>query len=65
MRFLVGKGYNAYYDPKDTAPSVKSMTQMFEVLEKYGIVKADRPVGPAMRELVHPEFVEKVLAKSR
>ena len=65
VRFLVGKGYNGYYDPKDTAPSVKSMTQMFEVLEKYGIVKAEKPVGPTMQGLVHPEFVEKVLAKAK
>ncbi len=63
VKFLVGNGYNGYFDPKDTAPTVKSMTELFDVLEKYGIVKAEGNVPAAMKELIHPEFVEKVLAR--
>lgn len=66
VKYLVGNGYNAYFDPKDTAPSVKSMTQIFELLEKYGIVsKGQGSVDAALKELVHPEFVEKVLARTK
>ena len=65
VKFLVEKGFDAYFDPKDSAPSVKSMTEIFEVLEKYGIIKAEGSVASAMKELVHPEFVEKVLARTK
>jgi sulfonate transport system substrate-binding protein len=65
IRFIVEQKYDVYFDPKDTAPSVDNMTRIFEVFEKYGILKADKPVGPVIQSLVHPEFVEQVLAKSR
>jgi ABC-type nitrate/sulfonate/bicarbonate transport system substrate-binding protein len=65
VKFLVGNGYNGYFPPNETAPSVKSMTQIFRVLEEYGIVKGDGDVDAAMKELVHPEFVEKVLARTK
>ena len=65
VRFIVEKQYDAYFDPKDSAPNVENMTRIFEVLEKYGIIKADKPIGPVIKDLVHPEFVEKVLAKSK
>jgi len=65
VKFLVGNGYNAYFPPKDTAPSAKSMTEIFRVLEKYGIVKGDGSVDKAIKEMVRPEFVEKVLARTK
>ena len=64
-RFLVEQKYDVYFDPKDSAPSVATMTGLFEVLEKYGILKADKPIGPVLKALVHPEFVEQVLAKAK
>lgn len=63
VRFLVSKGFNAYFDPKDSLPSVKSMTEIFQALEKYGIIKAEGSVDAAIQQLVHPEFVTKVLAR--
>jgi len=65
VRFLAERKYDVYFDPKDTAPSVATMTGLFEVLEKYGILKADKPIGPVLKALVHPEFVEQVLAKAK
>ena len=61
VKFLVGQGFNAYYDTKDTAPSAAALTTLFQTLEKYEILKSDRPIGPAMQSIAHPEFVEKVL----
>lgn len=65
LRFMIKEGYNAYYDPKDTAPSVAAMKQTFDVLEKYGVVTATKPIDPVLQALIHPEFVNKVLAKGR
>ncbi len=65
VKYLVGNGFNAYFAPKDTAPSAKSMTQIFRVLEEYGIVKGEGDVDKAIKDLVHPEFVDKVLARTR
>ena len=61
VKFLVGQGFNAYYDPKDTAPSAAALTTLFQTLEKYEIMKSDRPIGAAMQSIAHPEFVEQVL----
>ncbi|MGE0314254.1 MAG: ABC transporter substrate-binding protein [Lautropia sp.] len=63
VKFIIEKGFNAYFDPKDTAPSVKAMHEIFTVLEEHRIVKADGDIRPALEALVHPEYVEKVLAK--
>jgi sulfonate transport system substrate-binding protein len=65
VRFLIEKKYDVYFDPKDSAPNVANMTYIFQVFEKYGIIKADKPIGPVMQALVHPEFVEQVLAKAK
>lgn len=65
VRFMIEEKHSTHFDPEDTAPSVKNMVEIFEILKKYGVVKADKPVEPVMKELVHPEFVEKVLAKTK
>ncbi len=65
VKFLVEKEHDAYFDPKDTAPSVKSLSEIYAVLAKYGIVKPDASVDTALKNLVHPEFVQKVLARTR
>ena len=65
VRFLVGQGFNGYYDPKDTAPSAAALTTLFQTLEKYEILKSDRPIGPVLQSVAHPEFVEKVLRKGK
>ncbi len=65
VSFLVGEGFNAYFDPKDSAPSVKAMKEIYDVLEEHRIVRSDGPIEPALKALVHPEYVEKVLAKSK
>lgn len=65
VKFIIEKGFNAYFDPKDSAPSVNAMLDIFNVLEENKIVKADGDIKPALDALVHPEYVEKVLAKKR
>ncbi len=65
VRFLVEKQYDAYFDPKDTAPSADAMLALFDVLQKYGIIKVDQPMGPVLQATVHPEFVHQVLAKAK
>ncbi len=65
VRFLVGKQYDAYFDPKDTAPSADNMLNLFNVLKKYNIIKVSQPIGPVLQKTVHPEFVEQVLAKTK
>ncbi len=65
VRFLVEEKYDVYFDPKNSAPSVANMTTIFEVFQKYGIIKSDQPIGPVLEALVHPEFVEQVLARKK
>jgi len=65
VRFIVEKKYDVYFDPKDSAPSAANMTHIFDVFAKYDIIKVDKPMGPVIQELVHPEFVEQVLAKAK
>jgi hypothetical protein len=38
---------------------------MFDLLAKNEVVKADKPVEPVLQALVHPEFVEKALARRK
>jgi sulfonate transport system substrate-binding protein len=65
IRFLVNEKYEFYYDTKDTAPSAANLQQLFDSMAKYDIIKSDRPIKPVLEALVHPEFVEKVLATAR
>jgi sulfonate transport system substrate-binding protein len=65
IRFMIKENYEFYYDPKDTAPSAEKLQELYDLMAKYDILKSDKPIGPILKELVHPEFVEKVLAKSK
>ncbi|MFI5015351.1 MAG: ABC transporter substrate-binding protein [Hyphomicrobiales bacterium] len=65
IRFLVKENYEFYYDPKDTTPSAANLQQLYDVMAKYDIVKSEKPIKPVLEALVHPEFVEKVLAKAK
>jgi len=65
VRFLVKEKYEFYYDPADTAPSAAVLLQLFETMQKYGIVSSDKPIKATLEALVHPEYVEKVLAKGK
>jgi sulfonate transport system substrate-binding protein len=65
VRFLVKENYEFYYDPKDTPPSSAVLLQLFETMQKYGIVSSDKPIKATLDALVHPEYVEKVLTKNK
>jgi hypothetical protein len=63
VKFMIEKKLSTHFDPKDTAPSAQNMTEIFKILERYNVVKEDKPIEPVLKALVHQEFVEKVLAK--
>jgi ABC-type nitrate/sulfonate/bicarbonate transport system substrate-binding protein len=64
IRYMIKESYEFYYDPKDTAPSAATLQTLYDVMTKYDIVSSDKPIGPLLKDLAHPEFVEKVLAKA-
>ena len=63
IAFMIEGTYVAHYDPEITAPSADDLTTIFNVLAKEGIVTDSGNAAEAIKAMVHPEFVEKVLAK--
>jgi aliphatic sulfonates family ABC transporter substrate-binding protein len=61
--FVVKNNYFVYFEPKDTMPSRDALKQMLELLMEHKVIKIDKNVDAVLAGLVHPEFVEKALAK--
>lgn len=63
VRFMLEKKLSTHYDPELTAPSADDIMKIFTVLAQHGIVKDEGNAEKDIRAIIHPEFVEKVLAK--
>ena len=65
VSFILKGGYDAYYEPKDTAPEAQALLKIFNILTKYNIIRSTGNIEDTLKNLVHPEFVEKVLASEK
>lgn len=63
VRFMLEEKMSTHYDPELTAPSADDIMKIFNVLAEHQIVKDEGKAEADIRGIVHPEFVEKVLAK--
>jgi ABC-type nitrate/sulfonate/bicarbonate transport system substrate-binding protein len=64
-RYTTDNHYFVYFDPADTMPTKESIQEMFAILTQHGVVKDVDNLDAVLDNFVHPEFVQKVLAKQQ